>query len=160
MMKREKEETQSSGFPLCRVCIAVQHTRSHRNPHGTGLFLPSSWHCQGRHVCRGAKVIYDVFPEELGVCGLRRAEAIMGAWMGWASGQRGRVFSLLEQFQMGCGAQHLEEGQTATSEFWGMLQDPQLLRDGEEEDVLSGCHHTILVQKRGWPLGPRGDEQS
>lgn len=77
-------------------------------------------------------------------------------------GPERRVFSLLGCAQLS----PWEKDRWPLGNSGGLLQDPQLLRAGEEVDVPQGhcaswipCKDPILAQKRGWHFSPPGDEQ-
>lgn len=82
------------------------------------------------------RYLLRMFLEELRCVGLwAETDRLSGepVWLGLGA----QGFSVGVVLDM-TGSQHLAKGWMATSEFWGMLQDPQPLRDDEEEDVTWG----------------------
>lgn len=100
---------------------------------------------------------YDIFLEELEACGMRLPQAGMECLCGWTWGLEKQHVLSVGAILVGVGvAWHVGKGRWPLQNSGGLLQGPQLLRAGEEEDVTWATvfqGRLILVQKRRWHFG-------
>lgn len=95
---------------------------------------------RGHRGGNAAKItFYDIFLEELEACGMRLAQAGMECLCSWAWGLEKQHVLSVGAILVGMGvAWHVGKGRWPLRNSGGLLQGPQLLRAGEEEDVTWG----------------------